>query len=52
MTRRFDREPEKGKIHMQSFCSMQHFDFNEITAFSYEQLFETMRMLGLPYPEA
>jgi serine/threonine-protein kinase HipA len=52
MTRRFDREPGKGKIHMQSFCAMQHYDFNEITAFSYEQLFETMRMLGLPYPEA
>lgn len=52
MTRRFDREPGKGKIHMQSFCAMQHYDFNDVTSFSYEQLFETMRMLGLPYPEA
>jgi serine/threonine-protein kinase HipA len=52
MTRRFDRAPDKGKIHMQSFCAMRHFDFTDISSFSYEQLFETMRMLGLPYPEA
>lgn len=52
MTRRFDREPEEGKIHVQSFCAMRHFDFNEVNSFSYEQLFETMRLLGLPYPEA
>ena len=52
MTRRFDRDPGKGKIHMQSFYAMQHFDFNEVTSYSYEQLFETMRMLGLPYPRA
>jgi len=52
MTRRFDREPGKGKIHMQSFCAMQHYDFTDVASFSYVQLFETMRMLGLPYPEA
>jgi serine/threonine-protein kinase HipA len=52
MTRRFDRDPVQGKIHMQSFCAIQHFDFTDIASFSYEQLFETMRMLGLPYPEA
>lgn len=52
MTRRFDREPGSGKIHVQSFCAIAHYDFNNITAFSYEQLFETMRRLRLPYPEA
>ncbi len=52
MTRRFDREYGKGKLHVQSFCAMAHYDFNEITAFSYEQLFETMRQLLLSYPEA
>jgi serine/threonine-protein kinase HipA len=31
---------------------MQHYDFTEISSYSYEQVFETMRMLGLPYPEA
>lgn len=52
MTKRFDREPGKGKIHVQSFCAMRHFDFNDVGSYSYEQLFETMRILGLPYPEA
>ncbi len=52
MTRRFDRNENGDKIHMQSFCAMRHFDFNMVGYFAYEQLFETMRMLGLPYPEA
>lgn len=52
ITRRFDRDPEKGKIHVQSFCALRHFDFNDIQAYSYEQLFETMRMLRLPYSDA
>ena len=52
MTQRFDREPGNKKIHMQSFFAMQHFDFNDINSFAYEQLFETMRALGLPYPQA
>ena len=52
MTRRFDRDPDKGKLHVQSFCAMQHYNFNEINQYSYEQLFETMRILGLPYPQA
>ena len=52
MTRRFDRGNENEKIHMQSFCALRHFDFNDVGLFSYEQLFETMRMMFLPYPEA
>ena len=52
MTRRFDREHGKDKLHVQSFCAMQHYDFNEVNLYSYEQLFETMRMLGLLYPQA
>ncbi|MES2761615.1 MAG: type II toxin-antitoxin system HipA family toxin [Bacteroidota bacterium] len=52
MTRRFDRAEGNEKIHVQSFCAMQHYDFTELNAYSYEQLFETMRMLGLPYPQA
>jgi serine/threonine-protein kinase HipA len=52
MTRRFDREPDAAKIHVQSFCAMQHYDFNDVNSYSYEQLFETMRILGLPYPDA
>jgi serine/threonine-protein kinase HipA len=52
MTKRFDREPGIGKLHTQSFCAMRHFDFNDINDYSYEQLFETLRLLGLPYPQA
>lgn len=51
MTKRFDRTVE-GKIHMQSLCGLRHFDFNQVGMFSYEQVFETMRMLRLSYPEA
>lgn len=52
MTQRFDREANKGKIHIQSFCALQHYDFTEVNSYSYEQLFETLRLLSLPYPQA
>ena len=52
MTRRFDRDDGKGKIHVQSFCALGHLDFTEIAAFSYEQLFEIMRSMHLPYSDA
>jgi serine/threonine-protein kinase HipA len=52
MTQRFDREHGKGKLHIQSFCAIAHYDFSEVTAFSYEQLFETMRSMLLPYTDA
>jgi serine/threonine-protein kinase HipA len=52
MTKRFDRVGEKEKLHVQSFCAMTHYDFNDITSYSYEQLFETMRSLLLPYTDA
>ena len=52
MTKRFDREGGDQKYHVQTLCAMQHYDFNQITSFSYEQLFQTMRLLRLPYPQA
>lgn len=52
MTQRFDREDGDIKHHIQSFCGMQHFDFNNVNSYSYEQLFQTMRLLRLPYPQA
>lgn len=51
MTRRFDREGNT-KHHIQTFCAIQHFNYNEMFAYSYEQLFQTMRLLRLTYPEA
>lgn len=52
MTKRFDREGGEQKHHIQTLCAMQHYDFSQITSFSYEQIFQTMRLLRLPYPQA
>lgn len=52
MTKRFDRQDGDIKHHIQTLCAMQHYDFNQTTSFSYEQLFQTMRLLRLPYPQA
>lgn len=52
MTRRFDRVPGEGKIHVQSWCAINHVDFQEVGAHSYEGIFQTMRALILPYPQA
>jgi serine/threonine-protein kinase HipA len=38
MTRRFDRIGT-AKLHVQSFCALMHYDFNEVNSFRYEQLF-------------
>jgi serine/threonine-protein kinase HipA len=52
MTKRFDRDEGNTKHHIQTFCALKHFDYNLVTSFSYEQLFQTMRELNLTYPEA
>jgi serine/threonine-protein kinase HipA len=52
MTKRFDREDGSTKHHIQTFCAIRHFDYNLVTQFSYEQLFQTLRELKLPYPDA
>jgi serine/threonine-protein kinase HipA len=52
MTKRFDRGDGNVKHHIQTFCAMKHFDYNVVTSYSYEQLFQTMRELRLPYPDA
>jgi len=48
MTRRFDRTDTGQKIHLQSFCAMEHFDFKKAGAHSYEQALGTIRRLGMP----
>lgn len=52
MTKRFDREGNDKKHHIQTLCGIQHFDYNNLQGYSYEQLFQTMRMLKMTYPEA
>ena len=43
MTRRFDRLPDGGKLHAQTLGAMAHLDFNDPTAYSYEQAFRVTR---------
>lgn len=51
LTKRFDRENGK-KIHMQTLCGLAHFDYHLRRAYSYEQAFNVMRALKLPYSQA
>src|SRR5204863_3109589 len=48
MTRRFDRESDGGKLHMQSLAALAHFDFNSAGVYGYEQAFDVMKKLALP----
>jgi serine/threonine-protein kinase HipA len=52
MTKRFDREGGHTKHHVQTFCALKHLDFNLVSSFSYEQLFQCMRELKLTYADA
>ena len=47
MTKRFDRNTDGSKIHVQSLCAITHVDFNEPALYSYEQTIQTMKRLGL-----
>ena len=47
MTRRFDRDAQGRKIHMQSLGALRHFDYHQPGAYAYEQAMETIRRLGL-----
>lgn len=52
MTQRFDRGTHNQKFHYQSLCALQHWDFNQIASYSYEQVFQTLNALKLSYNEA
>lgn len=52
MTKRFDRQGNDVKHHIQTFCALKHFDYNLMNSFSYEQLFQCMRELKLSYADA
>lgn len=52
MTKRFDRIGGNEKIHMQTLCGIAHYDYKMLHAFSYEQAFQVMRRLRLPYGQA
>ena len=50
MTRRFDRDAQGRKIHVQTFGAVRHFDYNVAGAYAYEQVVQTIRALGLGMP--
>lgn len=47
-TKRFDRNNNGEKIHMQSLCAIAHWDFNQAGVYSYEQAIQIMTQLRLP----
>ena len=47
MTKRFDRTNSGEKLHYQSLCALQHFDFNMAGAYSNEQALQTIKSLRL-----
>lgn len=51
LTKRFDRQ-DGEKIHMQTLCGIAHYDYRNPRSYSYEQAFNVMRVLRLPYSQA
>jgi serine/threonine-protein kinase HipA len=49
MTKRFDRTDNGEKLHTQTLCALAHFDRDE--RYAYEQVFQIMRRLYLPYTD-
>ena len=47
LTKRFDRTENGGKLHMQSFAALEHLDYKQAGAYSYEQVFMTIKKLNL-----
>ena len=51
MTRRFDRPEDGEKLHMQTAGALEHVSYNEPGTYSYEQLLQLIRRLGLGTPD-
>lgn len=49
MTKRFDRDANNVKYHLQSLCAMNHLDYKKKATNSYEQLLMTLGALRLPH---
>ena len=47
MTRRFDRDKQGGKVHMQSLWALEHFHYSVPPRHAYEQAVGTIRGLGM-----
>lgn len=51
MTKRFDRDDDGGKIHMQTLGALAHYDYNMPGIYSYEQAAYVMRRLEIGQKE-
>jgi len=49
ITKRFDRDDNGNKLHMQTLGGLAHYDFKMAGAYSYEQAFGVIRKLNLGY---
>lgn len=52
MTKRFDRDDNGNKFHMQTLCALAHFDFNQAGVYSYEQLFSILNKIGAHHQDS
>ena len=48
MTKRFDREQNNERHHLQTLCAMAQLDYNQLRVHDYSQLFLTASELNLP----
>lgn len=48
VTKRFDRDKNGSKTHMQTLCALGHYDYQLPGGTSYEQAFKLCSQLGLP----
>ena len=51
LTKRFDREENGRKLHMQSLGAMAHYDYKDENATSYEMAAVVLRKLNLPFDQ-
>ena len=47
ITRRFDRDANGGRVHLQSLCALDHLDFRQRDTHSYTQYFNVIKNLGM-----
>lgn len=52
MTKRFDRDNNGNKFHMQTLCALAHMDFNQAGMYSYEQLFSVLNQIGAHHQDS
>lgn len=52
MTKRFDRDDNGNKFHIQTLYAMAHMDFNRAGIYSYEQLFSVLNQIGVPHEDS